>query len=110
MQQLCMTAVSYTHLDVYKRQVFIGYPIWWGIAAWPVNSFVKENDLSEKTVIPFCTSATSPLGESGKLLSEMSGTGVWQNGMRFRSGASESDVKNWLNEINACLLYTSRCV
>ena len=81
--------------------MFIGYPIWWGIAAWPVNSFVKENDFSEKTVIPFCTSATSPLGESGKLLSEMSGTGVWQNGMRFRSGASESDVKNWLNEINA---------
>ena len=81
--------------------VFIGYPIWWGIAAWPVNSFVKENDFSGKTVIPFCTSSSSPIGESGKLLSEMAGTGSWQDGMRFRSGMSQSDIEEWLNEINA---------
>ena len=34
--------------------VFVGYPIWWGIAAWPVNDFVKNNDFTGKTVIPFC--------------------------------------------------------
>ena len=79
--------------------VFIGYPIWWGIAAWPVNNFVKENDISGKTVIPNCTSSRSPLGESGTLLSEMAGTGDWQTGMRFRSGASQSDVEKWLEEI-----------
>ena len=39
--------------------VFIGYPIWWGIAAWPVDTFVKHNDFSGKTVIPFATSASS---------------------------------------------------
>ena len=39
--------------------VLIGYPIWWGIAAWPVNNFVKDNDFTGKTVIPFCTSASS---------------------------------------------------
>ena len=39
--------------------VYIGYPIWWGIAAWPVDNFVKENDFTGKTVIPFCTAATS---------------------------------------------------
>lgn len=33
--------------------IIIGYPIWWGIAAWPVNTFVKANDFSGKTVIPF---------------------------------------------------------
>ena len=99
-RDITLKSINVPNWDEYDT-VFIGYPIWWGIAAWPVNSFVKENDFSEKTVIPFCTSASSPLGESGKLLSEMSGTGVWQNGMRFRSGASESDVKNWLNEINA---------
>ena len=80
--------------------VYIGYPIWWGIAAWPVNNFVKENDFSGKTVIPFCTSASSPLGESGKLLKDMAGTGDWQDGMRFRSSVSQSDVENWLKEIN----------
>ena len=47
--------------------VYIGYPIWWGIAAWPVDNFVKYNDFSGKTVIPFCTSASSGMGDSGQL-------------------------------------------
>lgn len=56
--------------------VFVGYPIWWGIAAWPVNEFIETNDFAGKTVIPFCTSASSDLGESGELLAEMAGTGI----------------------------------
>ena len=68
--------------------VFIGYPIWWGIAAWPVDGFIKANDFTGKTVIPFCTSSSSGLGESGELLEEMAGTGEWLEGDRFRSGAS----------------------
>ena len=44
-----------------------------GIAAWPVNNFVLENDFTGKTVIPFCTSASSSLGDSGKLLKKMAG-------------------------------------
>ena len=60
--------------------VFIGYPIWWGIAAWPVDTFVEANDFTGKTVIPFCTSSSSGLGQSGELLSEMAGTGDWLEG------------------------------
>lgn len=77
--------------------VFVGYPIWWGIAAWPVNNFINGNDFSGKTVIPFCTSASSGLGESGSLLAEMAGTGNWQDGERFSSGASSDNVANWVN-------------
>lgn len=77
--------------------VFIGYPIWWGIAAWPVNNFVKNNDFTGKTVIPFATSASSGMGQSGSLLAEMAGTGNWQQGHRFSSGASKSDVEEWVN-------------
>ena len=77
--------------------VFIGYPIWWGIAAWPVDGFVEANDFTGKTVIPFCTSSSSGLGESGQLLADMAGTGDWQEGMRFRSGADETDVQEWVN-------------
>lgn len=73
--------------------VFIGYPIWWGIAAWPVDSFIDANDFTGKTVIPFCTSSSSGLGESGELLAEAAGTGNWLEGQRFRSGVSEEDVK-----------------
>lgn len=80
--------------------VFIGYPIWWGIAAWPLDSFISANDFTGKTVIPFCTSSSSELGESGELLAEMAGSGDWQKGQRFRSGATESDVLEWVNSLN----------
>ena len=72
------------------------YPIWWGNAAWPLDGFVKANDFTGKTVIPFCTSASSEMGESGKMLADMAGTGDWQEGIRFRSGASEDDVRDWV--------------
>lgn len=104
--------VSKEHNDVSARQtplvadtvsdwesydtVFIGYPIWWGIAAWPVDTFIKANDFTGKTVIPFCTSASSGLGESGELLKEMAGTGNWLEGERFRSGVSEETIRSWV--------------
>ena len=80
--------------------VFIGYPIWWGIAAWPVNEFITSNDFSDKTVIPFCTSASSGIGESAALLSEMAGTGNWQDGHRFSSSASDSEITEWLTTLS----------
>lgn len=79
--------------------VFIGYPIWWGIAAWPVDGFIAANDFTGKTVIPFCTSASSDLGESGKLLAEAAGTGNWLEGERFSSGASKETVLEWVESL-----------
>ncbi len=79
--------------------IFIGYPIWWGIAAWPVNSFVQLNDFAGKTVIPFATSASSGMGESVELLKEQAGTGEWQEGKRFQSGASDNEIKSWIQEL-----------
>lgn len=77
--------------------VFVGYPIWWGIAAWPVDTFVKNNDFTGKTVIPFATSSSSGMGQSGSLLADMTGTGEWQEGQRFSSGVSSDDVQSWVN-------------
>ena len=77
--------------------VFIGYPIWWGIAAWPVDGFISANDFTGKTVIPFCTSSSSGLGESGELLRDAAGTGDWLEGQRFQSRVSEEEVKEWVS-------------
>lgn len=93
-----LAAVTVEDWDSYET-VFIGYPIWWGIAAWPVDGFVEENDFTGKTVIPFCTSASSGLGESGELLEEKAGTGNWLEGMRFSSGASEETVQEWVESL-----------
>ncbi len=104
--------VSLEHSDESKREValvkstpdnweqydtvYIGYPIWWGIAAWPVNGFVKANDFTGKTVIPFCTSASSGIGESDIQLKAMAKKGDWKDGKRFSSSASDSDIADWL--------------
>ena len=79
--------------------VLIGYPIWWGIAAWPVNTFVEANDFTGKTVIPFCTSASSGLGQSGELLAEEAGTGNWLEGQRFSPNPSDSDINEWTDSL-----------
>lgn len=81
--------------------VYVGYPLWWGIAAWPVNSFVKANDFAGKTVIPFCTSASSGLGESGELLAKLAGSGEWKEGMRFPSNASDEAVREWVKSMES---------
>lgn len=80
--------------------VLIGYPIWWGGAAWPVTSFVKANDFSGKTVIPYCTSASSELGNSAKDLQSAAKGGNWQDGKRFAAGTDEKEIQTWAESLN----------
>lgn len=74
--------------------VLLGYPIWWGEAAWPLRTFVAGNDFADKTVVPFCTSASSGIGRSGELLAEAAGAGDWLEGERFSSGAGD-EAADW---------------
>lgn len=99
LRDFALTEITPADWDSYDT-VLIGYPIWWGIAAWPVDNFVKGNDFTGKTVIPFCTSASSGLGDSGNLLEEMAGTGDWQEGHRFSSGASDADAADWVASLD----------
>ena len=89
-----LVSVDVTDWESYDN-VFIGYPIWWQEASWVVDDFVKENDFTGKNVIPFCTSMSSPLGDSGTLLAEMAGTGNWLEGMRFTSSSTKESVQSW---------------
>lgn len=79
--------------------VIIGYPIWWGIAAWPTNSFIKKNDLSGKKVIPFCVSHSSGVGESDKLLKADANGGDWTECHRFYQDAKDEEIKAWCDNI-----------
>ena len=49
-------------------------------------------------MIPFCTSASSGIGESGRLLAELAGAGDWLEGQRFPSGVTQRDVEAWLDQ------------
>lgn len=80
--------------------VFVGYPIWWQDASWVMKSYVQHLDFTGKTVIPFCTSSSSPIGESGKNLESLAGSGNWLEGERFSGGASSDEVKEWVDSLD----------
>lgn len=84
--------------DAYDT-VFIGYPIWWGEAAWVVDEFIKKNDFTGKNVIAFCTSMSTGTGESRKRLEKLAKRGNWITGERFPSNFKEANVKKWLKEL-----------
>lgn len=98
LQNVALTASTVENWVDYET-VFVGYPIWWHEAAWPVNTFIRANDFTGKTVIPFCTSSSSDLGNSGTLLAEMAGTGNWLEGRRFGSSGQEQAVASWLDSL-----------
>ena len=78
--------------------VYIGYPIWWGIAAWPVDTFVKANDFTGKTVIPFCTSGSSGVEDSQEKLRALLPGAEFRPGIRFDAAATVADVRAWAAE------------
>ncbi len=77
--------------------IYIGYPIWWGEAPRILDTFVESHDFTDKTVIPFCTSASSGMGASARGLEELAGNGNWLNGKRFSGSESAETVMEWAN-------------
>jgi len=78
--------------------IFLGYPIWWGQAPKIMNTFVESYNLSEKTIVPFCTSGSSAIGSSAKNLEKLSASN-WLEGKRFSGNASSEEIAQWLNSI-----------
>lgn len=82
--------------------VFIGYPIWWGTIPPPVRTFLSENNLSEKSIVPFDTNGGSGLGQSvtditklcpkSKILDGLAVTGT-------EAGTAQDEVAEWLRDI-----------
>lgn len=81
------------------KTVFVGCPIWWQSFSWVMNDFVRQNSFQGKTVIPFFTSSSSPLGESDTAMVAEADGGNWLPGMRFSSGASEEEIRAWLESL-----------
>ncbi len=80
--------------------VYIGAPIWWQEFSWVIDDFVKNVDFTGKTVVPFCTSMSSSLGQSAQHLAAKSSSGNWLDGMRFGTSATETQVRNWIDSLN----------
>ena len=87
-------------LDAYDT-ILIGYPIWHGQAPKIMYTFLENANLSGKTIIPFCTSASSGIGTSATNLEKMdTGSNTWKAGKRFSKNADISEVIDWLFGMN----------
>ena len=84
-------------LEAYAT-VYLGYPIWWGQAPRILSTFVESHDFSGITVIPFCTSGSSDIGQSDDTIAEQAGNGNWVQGKRFDANVSDDTLLSWINE------------
>jgi flavodoxin len=96
--------------------IFIGFPTWGMQLPPPMKSFLSQNDLSGKTVIPFNTNAGYGIGSSFDTVKELcpdseilegfsARGGIERKGVLFvMEGEKEIEVRqevnSWLEEIN----------
>ena len=74
--------------------IYIGYPIWHGQAPKIIYTFVESYDFSGKTIIPFCTSASSSMGSSGTNLHSSAPDAIWKSGCRVSSANNIDTLVN----------------
>jgi len=91
-------ATAVENMDEYDT-VIIAHPIWHGIAPRIISTFLESYDFSGKTLLTFCTSASSPLGQSAKLLQELTPNSTWLESKRFAIGSSREEIEKWLEEV-----------
>jgi flavodoxin len=83
--------------------IFVGSPNWFSAPASPVATFLSETDLSDKTVVPFCTHGGG--GEAHVLsgIAEKCPSSEVLKGLAVRSndcGNAEAMISKWLRDIN----------
>jgi len=85
-------------IDSYDT-IFLGYPIWWGQEPRIIDTFLESYDFSDKTVIPFCTSASSGIATSEKNIKALVPIENQLEGRRFSASATKEDVKAWYDTL-----------
>ena len=63
-----------------------------------IDTFMEAYDFSGKKVIPFATSGTSQIGDSGKNLQLLAPQAEVYDGKRFAADVSEDELKKWAAE------------
>ena len=93
-------AISSKIEDIKKySHVFVGFPVWWYREPSIIDTFMESYDWNGITVIPFCTSGGSGIGDAGKNMQAL-GKGAKVNpGRRLSGNASEAELKAWANQI-----------
>lgn len=83
--------------------IYLGYPLWWRAAPNIIHTFLENTDLSGKTIVPFCTSASTGDGRNADELHSLQPGATWIDGQRFQSRANRNTVSSWVRSVEASI-------
>ena len=75
--------------------IFIGFPIWWYREPSIIDTFAQSYDFTGKKIVPFATSGTSGIGDSGKNIADIAKGADVEEGLRFKARASKDELREW---------------
>ena len=75
--------------------ILVGFPVWWYREPSIIDTFMESADFTGKTVVPFCTSGGSGLGDSAENMQALARSAKVLNGRRFSASASAAELKEW---------------
>ena len=78
--------------------IFVGFPVWWYREPSIIDTFAEAYDFGGKTIVPFATSGSSGIGESGKNIGELAKDAHVYAGKRFEANASADKLRKWAEE------------
>ena len=78
--------------------ILVGFPVWWYREPSIIDTFMESADFTGKTVVPFCTSGGSGLGDSAKIMQSLAPGAKVLEGKRFSSSASSDELKKWAEQ------------
>ena len=76
--------------------VFVGFPVWWYREPSIIDTFMEMYDLTGKKIIPFCTSGSSGIGDSGANMQELAPGAEVLKGDRFVPAVTDDELKAWV--------------
>ena len=86
--------------------LFLGSPNWWSTIAPPLQTFLSENDLSGKTLIPFITHGGGGCGRAFAEIASFSPDATVLPGLTLHGGAvgaDQGEISAWLSGIRKTL-------
>ena len=90
-------ALSAKDADIAQYDViYVGYPIWWGVAPHIVNTFLESYDFSGKTIIQFATSGGSGIGKTDVYLAPSAPGADVLEGKRLGGTEDADALKVWV--------------
>ncbi len=78
--------------------IFVGFPIWWYREPSIIDTFMESADFTGKTVVPFCTSGGSGIGDSAQNMQALARGAVVKKGRRFSALALAGELKKWAGQ------------